>query len=50
MSQPNWMTDEVFDKIWELKELEFRLYLYTPQMTAMKSGIPSICLCLCEDI
>ena len=38
MPQPDWITDEVFAKLWELREFEFGLYVYTNEMTAIKSG------------
>ena len=38
MSQPDWITDEVFAKLWQLREFEFGLYVYTNEMTAIKSG------------
>ena len=38
LTQPNWMTDEVFDKLWQLREMQFRFYVYNPEMTAIKAG------------
>ena len=38
MTQPDWITDEVADKLWSIRELEFKYYVYTPEMTAIRSG------------
>ena len=46
MSQPDWITDEVFAKLWKLREFEFGLYVYTKEMTAIKSGKSYKHLCL----
>ena len=39
MTQPDWITDEVADKLWSIRELEFKYYVYTPEMTSMRSGL-----------
>ena len=38
MTQPDWITDEVADKLWSIRELEFKYHVYKPEMTAIRSG------------
>ena len=35
----SWVTDELFEKIWDLKMLEFKLYFYTKKMTKYQTGL-----------
>ena len=36
----DWVTSKpgIFDKLWELKELQFKFYYYTPEMTRIRAG------------
>ena len=34
---PTWVLDH-FDKFWEMKELQFKFYYYTPQLIRYKAG------------
>ena len=35
----DWVNETTFDKLWELKELQFKFYYYTPEMTRFRAGM-----------